>query len=372
MSKRPMLTMLLASLTFIITMSYGILNNEHVQASLFNKEIQPISAMLLTRIERIDSEAYSVDISKLDDSVVLGKYGEWSFCDYEVPTDATYDVELLGVTIDSDIAAGDVFMVDMQFKNTGTSRLFNTRSGCYDMPKLNVGTAYATDRESIFGVGSNAISGWIAPERIKMSENYADPGESFHVAFQSTAPEGDNIYKEFFQPVVEGHAWLDSPFEVEIKVGNPSDTMVDNAHYIKSISMDAASLEGLTRSIEIDLSEQEMYAKFGDTRVWSMQISSGASATPTPRGTYSILSKQTLRIGGQAPHYRMPYFMMWRADGYGIHALPYLGSDGGAFWSEALDHIGIPVSHGCIRTLPEDAEMLYYFSSVGLKLEIHS
>lgn len=372
MSKRPLLSIILASLTFSITVGYNILTNDHVQASLFNKDLQPISAMLLTRIERIDPEAYSVDISKLDDSLVIGKYGEWSFCDYEVPTDATYDVELVSVLVDSDIEAGDVFMVDMQFKNTGTSRLFNSRSGCYDMPKLNVGTAYTTDRESIFGVGSNAIAGWISPERIKMSENYADPGDTFNVAFQSIAPEGDNIYKEFFQAVVEGQAWLDSPFGVEIKVGNPTETMVDNMKYVESISMDAASLEGLTRSLEIDLSEQKMYAKFGDTRVWGMPISSGAAATPTPRGTFKISSKQELRIGGQAPHYRMPYFMMWRSDGYGIHALPYLGTDGGAFWSEALDHIGIPVSHGCIRTLPEDAEKVYEFSSVGTELNIHS
>jgi hypothetical protein len=372
MSKRPILTLLLASITFTISLGYGFLNNEHLQTSLFNKDIQPISTMLLTRLERIDPEAYSVDISKLDDSVVLGKYGEWSFCDYEVPTDATYDVELLEVSVDEDIAAGDVFMVDMQFKNTGTARLFNARSGCYDMPKLNVGTAYTMDRASIFGVGSNAISGWIGSGRIKMSENYADPDETFHVAFQSMAPEGDNVYKEFFQPVVEGIAWLDSPFGVEIKVGSPSESMISNIEFVTTISMDAASLEGLTRNLEIDLSEQKMYAKFGDIKVWEMKISSGASDTPTPAGNYSILSKQELRIGGKSPHYRMPYFMMWRADGYGIHALPYLGTDGGAFWSEALDHIGRPVSHGCIRTLPEDAVVLYNFSSIGTSLAVHS
>ena len=205
-----------------------------------------------------------------------------------------------------------------------------------------------------------------------MSENYADPGETFNVAFQSMAPEGDNIYKEFFQPVIEGQAWLDSPFGVEIKVGNPTETMTDNMNYVESLSIDAASLEGLARNLEIDISEQRMFAKFGDYKVWEMKISSGASDTPTPRGTYSIMSKQELRVGGKAPHYRMPYFMMWRGDGYGIHALPYLGSDGGAFWSEALDHIGRPVSHGCIRTLPEDAEKVYEFSSVGTELNIHS
>lgn len=56
---------------------------------------------------------------------------------------------------------------------------------------------------------------------------------------------------------------------------------------------------------------------------------------------------------------------MFRPSGYGLHALPSLGNDGGIFWTEALTHIGIPVSHGCVRILPEDAIWLYDFTEIG-------
>jgi len=114
-----------------------------------------------------------------------------------------------------------------------------------------------------------------------------------------------------------------------------------------------------------------MYLKVGEEAVYQMTISSGASETPTPTGTWSVLNKQELRIGGAWPHYRMPYWQGFTSWGHGLHALPYLESDGGVFWSEALTHIGIPVSHGCIRMLPDDAVTVYEFSDVGTSLYIH-
>ena len=115
-----------------------------------------------------------------------------------------------------------------------------------------------------------------------------------------------------------------------------------------------------------------MTVMFGDIGVWKMLISSVGIGHSTPTGNYSIMSKQELRFGGASPHYRMPYFMMWRKDGYGIHALPYLASDGGTFWNEARDHIGKPVSHGCIRSLPEDAAILYEFADIGTPVNVQS
>jgi hypothetical protein len=39
-----------------------------------------------------------------------------------------------------------------------------------------------------------------------MTEDYVEPNEVFHVGFQSIAPEGDNVYREFFQPLIEDQA----------------------------------------------------------------------------------------------------------------------------------------------------------------------
>ena len=67
----------------------------------------------------------------------------------------------------------------------------------------------------------------------------------------------------------------------------------------------------------------------------------------------------------------MLYFQLFTWRGHGLHALPYLMNDGGVFWKEALSDIGKPVSHGCVRQLPEDAITLYNFTSVGTPIWIH-
>lgn len=367
--RRPILTMFFASLTFMVTLLVGILTNQSVQASLFNKPVTALSGVYFDDVTRIDPEAYGEGNDMTD--VVLGKYGEWSFCQYDLPENPEYKVELSEVTVDEDIQPGSVFGVSMTFVNAGNTRLFAEDSKCYGLPTLNVGTQKSQDRESVFGSSDAAVTGWIRPNRVLMAEDYVEPNEVFHVDFQSIAPEGDNIYREFFQPLIEDQAWIGESFGVDITVGSPSDEMKDDISFVTDLSIDAKQLDGLERNLEISLTDQMMYARFGETTVWSMQVSSGAWDTPTPRGTYKILTKQELRIGQAYPHYRMPYFQLWDYRGYGIHALPYLATDGGTFWSEALSHIGRPVSHGCIRTLPDDAETVYKFTYIGTPLVVY-
>jgi hypothetical protein len=373
MSKRPLLTIFFASLTFMITMVIGIANNQHVQASLFNRTFVAVSGNTLQGNVRIDPEAYSFDpgeIYTLGENVRLGKYGTWSWCKAETPKEPTYDVDLISVDQDASIQGGDLFTVTMTLKNMG-DRIYSANSECFEKPTFKIGTALSSDRESLFGSADHAISGWESPARLNMIEKYADYEDEFTVVFQSLAPEGDNIYREYFQPVLEGIEWLDEPFAFDIEVGNPTDTMRDNIQYVIDTALDAASLEGLEKNLEMNLSEQRMLAKFGDITVWSMPTSSGKYDTPTPAGTYTIFQKQELRRGGEWPHYMMPYWMYWDNRGYGIHGLPYLNSDGGAFWSEAESNIGRPVSHGCIRTLPKDAQTLYAFTPIGTQLVVH-
>jgi len=369
MFKRPILTIFFASLTFTVSLVAGILNNQHFQVSVFNKELTPVSGIELPLHSRIDPEAFDGEIS-LEDNTVIGKYGEWTYCQYDEPEEPVYSVELQSADVQETVQPGEVFLVDISFKNTGTARLYSADSGCLDKPVLNLGTQKMQDRASVFGSTDYAISGWASPGRIKMSETYADPDTVFHMQFQSLAPAGDDVYREYFQPVVEFKAWISEPFGLDIAVGNPTDQMKDDISFVSDVSIAASQLSGLERSLEITLDDQMMVAKFGDTAVWSMQVSSGAWDTPTPRGTYKVLTKQELRIGSKSPHYRMPYFQLWQSSGYGIHALPYLANDGGSFWSEALTHIGRPVSHGCVRVLPEDAATAYRFTSIGTPIVI--
>jgi len=316
-------------------------------------------------------EVALVDGTVLQTEALPEKIGEWTYCDYEVPAKAEYSVELKNIVVSEDISTGTPFTVDFTMVNNSNSRLYADGSGCESMPTLSLGTQLKLDRTSVFGVKQRAVSGWIAPNRVRMKEDFVEPGEEFHFEFVSIAPEADNVYREFFQPVLEGVAWLDDVYNVDIEVGESTDEMKEKIKYVFDMSAAASTFVGLDGSIEVDLSEQMLYVRYGDTRVWSMQVSTGKSKTPTPTGNYSVLHKQELRVGRAYPHYRMPYWLGWRYDGYGIHALPYLGNDGGWFWQEALTHIGIPVSHGCIRVLPDNARILYEFAKVGTPVEVH-
>lgn len=372
MSKRPIITAIFAALTLASTMA-GV-DTQHMQVSLFGADIQAASGIILSHGVRVDPKVFLSDASTAlsrSDSSYVGKIGQWSYCDYTLPDAPTYSVELVSSEVDENIVPGQVFMSTMTFKNTGNTRLFSSKSECENVPVFNVGTQNVTDRASIFGASSVAMSGWTSSNRIKMSTEYADPEQDFTVIFQSIAPEGDNIYREYFQPVVEDVSWIGSAFPLDIKVGTPTEEMTKNMSFVKdAITIAASDLIGKEKSFNIDLSEQMMSVKIGDITIWKFLISSGAYDHPTPTGNFNISIKQELRIGGAWPHYRMPYFMMWRSDGYGIHALPYLATDGGTFWNEARDHIGKPVSHGCIRSLPEDATIMYAFADIGTAVNI--
>ena len=109
--------------------------------------------------------------------------------------------------------------------------------------------------------------------------------------------------------------------------------------------------------------------------VKTYQISSGAPATPTPLGVFKIYKKEELRVSGQAVPYRMPNYMSFtKNSAFGLHGLPYLGDSAKAssYWSEALSHIGIPVSHGCVRFLPEEAIELYKWADRGIPVFIQT
>ncbi len=109
------------------------------------------------------------------------------------------------------------------------------------------------------------------------------------------------------------------------------------------------------KSVEIDLSEQRLYLLERGVRTQSFVISSGKASTPTPTGRFVIFNHFSNAWSRQHKLY-MPYWMGLRTasgsyNGYGIHALPYW-PDGRV---EGVNHLGIPVSHGCIRLSREQA-----------------
>lgn len=115
------------------------------------------------------------------------------------------------------------------------------------------------------------------------------------------------------------------------------------------------------RWIEIDLSDQRLYAHEGSRVVYNFPISSGRRWTPTPTGEYRVWVKiKYAKMSGGQPgtssyYYlpNVPYIQYFHRD-YGLH---------GAYWH---NNFGQPMSHGCVNLAIEDAGKLFYWTSPAL------
>ena len=112
--------------------------------------------------------------------------------------------------------------------------------------------------------------------------------------------------------------------------------------------------------IDVDLSQQRVYAYEGDTLVNSFVVSTGTWQTPTVTGKFKVW----IKVRSQAmsgPGYYLPDvpYVMYFYKGYGLH---------GTYWH---NNFGTPMSHGCVNLTIPDAEWLYNFSSVGTVVNVH-
>lgn len=112
--------------------------------------------------------------------------------------------------------------------------------------------------------------------------------------------------------------------------------------------------------IDVDLSQQMLYAYEGDTIVASFLVSTGVAAFPTVVGQFHIYMKfeATLMAG---PGYYLPDvpYTMYFYRGYGIH---------GTYWHS---NFGTPMSHGCVNMYTPDAQWLFYWAPMGTLVNVH-
>ncbi len=122
---------------------------------------------------------------------------------------------------------------------------------------------------------------------------------------------------------------------------------------------------GKGKRIEVDLSEQKL-RMIENGRVISIRtISTGKWSTPTPTGEFKTRNKIVTAYSKPYGLY-MEYWMAFSADGsYGVHSLPYWRLANGGRLYEGANHLGTPVSHGCIRQSLADAKSLYDWAPVG-------
>ncbi len=112
--------------------------------------------------------------------------------------------------------------------------------------------------------------------------------------------------------------------------------------------------------IEVNLSQQMLYAYAGNTLMNSFLVSTGLPQTPTVTGHFYVYLKYVSTTMTGPGYYltNVPYTMYFYKS-YGIH---------GTYWH---NNFGYPMSHGCVNMRTSEAEWLYNFSPMGTLVYIH-
>lgn len=126
------------------------------------------------------------------------------------------------------------------------------------------------------------------------------------------------------------------------------------------------------KRIEVNLTNQRLYAYENDKLIYSFLVSSG-KWDRTPNGTFRIWTKiRSQKMSGGSrelgTYYylpRVPYIMFFYNEkyskqmGYSLH---------GTYWH---NNFGVPMSHGCINMKTEEVAQLYSWAEVGTPITIY-
>jgi len=112
--------------------------------------------------------------------------------------------------------------------------------------------------------------------------------------------------------------------------------------------------------IEIDLTNQTLYAYRDNQLITGFKVSTGTSSHKTVTGTFKIFTKYpTITMTGPGYDLEGVPFSMFFYKGYAIH---------GTYWH---DNFGTPMSHGCVNMKTDDAAWIYKNAPVGTYIMVH-
>lgn len=175
------------------------------------------------------------------------------------------------------------------------------------------------------------------------------------VAYSATDADGDGLTDEQEQRYGTDPANSDTD-------GDSYPDGVEIRHGYDPKSPESAKLP---KRIEIDRKAQLLRYTVGPYVLGEHRVSTGKRSTPTPKGTFRIASKNN-RAWSRRANLWMPKWMNFTGPGapagrFGIHELPEWRSGK----KEGANHLGVPVSGGCVRLGVGPAQTLYAWADVG-------
>lgn len=118
--------------------------------------------------------------------------------------------------------------------------------------------------------------------------------------------------------------------------------------------------------IDIDLSSQALFLFQGGEELGAYKVSTGLRGMDTPIGKFKVIARSRRPWSAKYKLF-MPWFIQFTYEGHGIHELPEW--PGG--YKEGENHLGIPVSHGCVRLGIGPAKVVYDFAEPGTAIIVH-
>ena len=114
------------------------------------------------------------------------------------------------------------------------------------------------------------------------------------------------------------------------------------------------------RYIDINLTQQRLYAFEGFTQVNSFLVSTGTSSHRTPTGEYHVYGKNRVTtMEGEGYYLPGVEWVSWWSGDYSIH---------GTYWHHNFGHV---MSHGCVNASNADAEWIYNWDDIGTPVYVH-
>jgi len=99
--------------------------------------------------------------------------------------------------------------------------------------------------------------------------------------------------------------------------------------------------------ITVDKTTQQMSVTVDGQLRWQWRVSTGAPGYDTPSGTFHAFRMEASHFSKEFDDAPMPHSIFFTQRGHAVHG--YLNTS----------HLGLPVSHGCVRLDPQNATALY-------------
>ena len=189
-----------------------------------------------------------------------------------------------------------------------------------------------------------------------LSKNGLENGQKYSIKiYAKCAGDADENYKQIYESAFETQA------PAPLSAQKNYDLRLEQARKTTRAKIETG------KYIDVNTSAQVLSTFENGKLLDSYMISSGKRGMETPKGETKIYNKFP-RAFSRAYGLYMPYWMALAPSGkFGFHELPEWPNG----YKEGQAHLGIPVSHGCVRLGVGPAEKIYNWAEIGTPVVIY-